>query len=355
MIINKNVQAGTFIRIIQHWKQGSFALISAFIPGPSEKENQKRTEELIKDVRGLGFGYMKSDSSYESIPEKSLFIQGIPKDQARDLARKYGQFSFIWAKDETWYEIRSESGEVLHTGDNMHLLNTEEGADSYSRVKKHKFRLTHKLKSAALLSVVPCSETKELTDYLMQKGIMINVTTAPSGQYGYNKCQMWVEKGDLMRAKDIVRLKPYQVVSALRKISREILGGPRKKSFPTKGQKVVADSLERSRYNVSNRNHGLTWAAEPGRIARELTIDIERELAEVLSTSVDINLYDVAYSHFTDTEPHEKEFGYEILTEGCDPYYLVLGFKFVTGDNARIAYVMGSGRYKVQKGTRNVF
>lgn len=100
-------------RLVQNLTDdSSFAIISACRPN---EDNFKRTYELKKDVRKLGYGFNEfvakwaeqnpSTNEVESSDENSLLIKNIPLKTAVNLGSKYSQASIIYKDKDRIEEI----------------------------------------------------------------------------------------------------------------------------------------------------------------------------------------------------------------------------------------------------------
>lgn len=112
------LKESSWSRIIQHIEDGvySFAVISAYLKDLTVEENLKRHEDLRKDIRNLGYGYIEQKSGYTykddetetTVEEKSFFIPLINREEALRLCNKYNQYSILFKDDSSFYEIRSD-------------------------------------------------------------------------------------------------------------------------------------------------------------------------------------------------------------------------------------------------------
>ena len=106
-------------RIIQHIEGNTtFAAISSYVGGFSEKENEKRHENLRRDIREMGYGYIEMDSGYTyqstqvTAIEQAFFIPTISREEALQLGRKYDQESIIFKDPNQFAVLLSDSGAV---------------------------------------------------------------------------------------------------------------------------------------------------------------------------------------------------------------------------------------------------
>lgn len=110
-------------RIIQHIESDkTFAAISAYADGMSERTNKERHENLRRDIRAMGYGYIEMDAGYTyskpgpyrglTIEEESFFIPEITREEALELGRKYDQESIIFKDKNQFAVLLSDSGAV---------------------------------------------------------------------------------------------------------------------------------------------------------------------------------------------------------------------------------------------------
>lgn len=104
MKVKKIVEASTS-RIYHHLTSGKdFAMISAYRSDNTVDENKKLQNQLKKDVRALGYGFIEFISKWVednfSSDEESLFIPNIKKEEIINLGKKYKQSSIIFNDKE---------------------------------------------------------------------------------------------------------------------------------------------------------------------------------------------------------------------------------------------------------------
>ena len=112
--IDKVIIESSFSRVWQHIENPTslFAVISAYLDTKNDVLNH---EQLRKDIRKLGFGYIEMDSGYtyqvdgksKIANEKSYMIPNITKKEALKLALKYGQESILWKDDKSFVLLES--------------------------------------------------------------------------------------------------------------------------------------------------------------------------------------------------------------------------------------------------------
>jgi len=110
MKFKKYLIESSLSRIMQHiTNDKSFGVVSASRKSNSDKENDDLYKELIKDVRKMGYGYIKLRGGYKEetgfVNEKSLFIPNITKNDIIKLGKKYNQDSVLYKDYNGFYEI----------------------------------------------------------------------------------------------------------------------------------------------------------------------------------------------------------------------------------------------------------
>lgn len=102
-------------RIMQHIENpnSTFGQISAFRGEFSREENEKRHEQLKKDVRAKGLGFVEMSGGFKeedgNVQELSLFVPNISRKDAIELGERYGQFSILWKDPTQFVEIGTNS------------------------------------------------------------------------------------------------------------------------------------------------------------------------------------------------------------------------------------------------------
>lgn len=119
--IKETVETPVESKLSRIWKhiesKGNFSIIAAQRGGLSQKENKMNHMSLIKDVRGMGYGYIEMKGGWEETEEKdgkkikmmvtedSLFIPKMDKREALKLGKKYDQETVIVKDDNALYEL----------------------------------------------------------------------------------------------------------------------------------------------------------------------------------------------------------------------------------------------------------
>jgi len=145
-------------RVYQHVKQAdvkSWAILTSWRDEYKQSENMARMKELKGAVRALGLGFFRlkghwqecqADVPYEECPEDalvsvvepSLWINGITKQQAITLMKRYKQDSVVFAGPET----KGKVSLLFQHGATVDIGKFHPGmvAKAYSQVKGRAFR-----------------------------------------------------------------------------------------------------------------------------------------------------------------------------------------------------------------------
>lgn len=108
------LQESSWSRIIHPVESGtSFAVISAYMIELPIGKNKERHEELRKDIRIKGYGYIEQNSGYSykkkdtdqtlMSDEESFFIPMMTKKDALQLCNKYEQESILFKDDSGFF------------------------------------------------------------------------------------------------------------------------------------------------------------------------------------------------------------------------------------------------------------
>ncbi len=140
--LSRMLLASSLGRLHQHISSGEFVIISAFLEDLSKKENMDRQWQLMEDIRTMGYGYIPTVGVWAGIQERSIFIYNMKFEEARTLAQKYNQESFIYGSKGLWAVYNATTGEIMEMGQEFHPLNIDEEAMAYSQYKNKKFVLS---------------------------------------------------------------------------------------------------------------------------------------------------------------------------------------------------------------------
>lgn len=121
----KVLYAFSLSRVYHHFKKGDFAIISAYVGGVSQEENDSRADEMQKAVRSLGYGYVEvkgyweDEETGEAYEEYPLFIPEITLEDA------------VWLGQGEFYEQDLKPQDSIIYADNkgIYLLSIKGGLD----------------------------------------------------------------------------------------------------------------------------------------------------------------------------------------------------------------------------------
>lgn len=144
------VDEASLSRVLQHFREGEFGIVSAFRPQFSDEENMARQFTLGQDVRRLGLGFISILGKWGGVSERSLFVPKISKEQVLALGDRYDQEAVIHGARGT-AELLTSDGKVLETFKNLRVLALDTEFDNYSalRTKGGKPQKTFRLEPAA--------------------------------------------------------------------------------------------------------------------------------------------------------------------------------------------------------------
>lgn len=83
---------------------GSWAYLTAWNPGSvllGDAENRRRQEELRRELRELGMLFLEGEGRGEDgswAPERSCWVPGIEREQALELATRWGQNAILFGR-----------------------------------------------------------------------------------------------------------------------------------------------------------------------------------------------------------------------------------------------------------------
>lgn len=138
-IIERLAAAG-LSRLLSHMQSGSFAILSASRGQYSPQENKGRTKSLQEFLHEHHLGFVQTAGVWpddretnpqlrKMLREDSLFIPGVSKNLAQELAAKYDQESYIWGENGTYAIIQTATGDVYQSGnviDDLKIIEPEE-------------------------------------------------------------------------------------------------------------------------------------------------------------------------------------------------------------------------------------
>ncbi len=136
-------------RLWDHFHNSSFAVISAWLSGLKENENRHRHKLLKQAVRDLGYGYQEVLGYWKGVPEQTLFIPNISKQDAVTLGHGLfdeelprAQEAIVYADGERIYLLETEDGQskVLDTFTQLDIGDMTEAWDAYSVLRGRTFK-----------------------------------------------------------------------------------------------------------------------------------------------------------------------------------------------------------------------
>ena len=146
------LKVSSLLRIWQHITDpdSSFGVISAFRGTYSQEENMKRHNQLKKDIRSLGLGFIEQKSGYsymnpesgEEVPveERSFFIPEIDFDTCLKLGRKYKQESVLYKDSEKGFGLflcsNGKREMLFKNRDHLFTFNKNDVKNAYSQLVK---------------------------------------------------------------------------------------------------------------------------------------------------------------------------------------------------------------------------
>lgn len=119
-------------RILAHFRTRPFGIISAFKADKSDEKNLEQQYKLTQDIRRLGYGYIPIVGKWAKIPERSLFIPNISKDEIVELAKRYDQEAYLWGEKGKWAVYDTKTDEVYGSGTRFRVIDIDNAFDNYS-------------------------------------------------------------------------------------------------------------------------------------------------------------------------------------------------------------------------------
>jgi hypothetical protein len=148
--------AASLSRIFQHIKDNdSFGMITAFKADLSWKENSARQTQLGKEIRAMGYGFIRVEGHYTytrkdeegndiNAVESTAFVIGITLPEITALATRYEQESVVWGE-----KLEGEDGNVgIYAASGaqetkFNEVTTQNIEKVFSKFKKRKFKFSH--------------------------------------------------------------------------------------------------------------------------------------------------------------------------------------------------------------------
>jgi hypothetical protein len=138
--------ATSLTRVFTHFKNGSFAFVSGWRPQFSADENMSRNEQLASHARDMGYGYSYVMGKWGNVPERTVFIPAITKEDANTLSAEFEQDAFVWGEKGEYFIYETGSFNVIDSGSGWHTLREDEEQDNFtalpsdSRSENRRFR-----------------------------------------------------------------------------------------------------------------------------------------------------------------------------------------------------------------------
>lgn len=127
-------------RILRHFRERDFAVLSAFKRGLPEEENLERQWRLSRDIRVRGLGYIPIVGRWEGVHERSLFVPNMAREDALELGRKYEQDAVIWGSRGEAELLDARTGEAVLRFTRLRVMNVDRAFDDYSALRLVKGR-----------------------------------------------------------------------------------------------------------------------------------------------------------------------------------------------------------------------
>lgn len=138
--------------MVTHMMNGPFAILSAqqsahnVSPAGRHDENQK-DQQLKTILQEQGYGFFPTDGSYlnaqvgRALPEKSVFVVGIPEGVAQRLSRDFKQDAYIWGNHGHFW-LKGTGGNVIMDGDVADWFQQipHESSMGYTEIQGRKWR-----------------------------------------------------------------------------------------------------------------------------------------------------------------------------------------------------------------------
>lgn len=107
------LRALTRVDLRKHFEQGRFGVVSAFVPGYPLRENLARQHLLADAILEGKYACIYMVGRWGRLPERTLFIARIERDQTRELARRFSLPHYVWGLRGTWWCRSTLEDEVV--------------------------------------------------------------------------------------------------------------------------------------------------------------------------------------------------------------------------------------------------
>lgn len=122
-------------RILRHFRERDFGILSAFRKGLPEEENLERQYRLSGDIRALGLGYIPIVGKWKGVHERSLFVPDMTREDALSLGKKYDQDAVIWGSKGAAELLDVKTGNVIEAFHRLRILDVDTAFDDYSALR----------------------------------------------------------------------------------------------------------------------------------------------------------------------------------------------------------------------------
>jgi hypothetical protein len=162
-LLHRVIIAAGLSRVYKHLADGPFASMSAWRPQFSPEENSRRDSRLRVRLHNRGLGFLPVKGVWNNLEgdldrEDSLFIVGIDRQVAVDLAHHFQQVEIIWGDAGSYNFVGVESGMNLRGGlvaERFHYLDPGEVPPT-GKTEVHKKPFT--FRDAAFTGVINAEE-----------------------------------------------------------------------------------------------------------------------------------------------------------------------------------------------------
>ena len=140
-------------RVLYHFKNKDFAIISAFSHQYNYEENLERQYNLSKELKEQKYGFLPILIKGKGLKKHSLFIINISKENANFFAEKYEQELYIWGKQGKSEIYNTKTKEKIEKRINFFLSDIDEEFCYYLKNKSMNEKIKEDLKRGDLVFV----------------------------------------------------------------------------------------------------------------------------------------------------------------------------------------------------------
>ena len=159
----------------------SFGVITAYSDSRSEEENKMKQSELMKRVRGAGYGYVMQQGGWtyngELFEEPSIFIPNVSKEELIKCGKDYNQHTVIYKDDNEFIEYSCDTDEPVSTfKKGRDSISTKDSStiDYYSKLMKNNKKYVFKNEMLEDFSLYEIQRSPSLGQKPSYKKIRIN-------------------------------------------------------------------------------------------------------------------------------------------------------------------------------------